>query len=230
MKILVKFYLKFKSFYSRKCIGKCCLQNVFRFVQNPVCWLIHAPNLGGGLQMLVNSSSRFKSPLTPNTRAVTWNITNISWTFVSHNWSDWLIFLQAEEVQQPTTISEPLTTILASERASETVFVVSEMDSGIQDGMVEVADANVPASLLAQLEQVPQCEGQETLLIIQDSEDIDGVSTLVEGEGGSQQVYSIVYTMEDTAWSQVKWGMSVSLVAISGIIMLVKLTWTLGTT
>ena len=35
--ISMKLYLKFKSFYLRKCVWKCCLQNVSHFIQTLMC-------------------------------------------------------------------------------------------------------------------------------------------------------------------------------------------------
>ena len=41
--ILIKFYLKFISFHSRKCIGKCCLQNVRHVVWASLCYaMVHS--------------------------------------------------------------------------------------------------------------------------------------------------------------------------------------------
>ena len=47
---LMKFYLKFKSFHSRKCIWKCCLQNGGHFVSASMCfkcWSITDTGPGG---------------------------------------------------------------------------------------------------------------------------------------------------------------------------------------
>ena len=54
---LMKFYLKFKSFHSRKCIWKCCLQNGGHFVSASMCfkcWSITDTGPGGHLK---NTSS-----------------------------------------------------------------------------------------------------------------------------------------------------------------------------